>query len=324
MSGCQKNEAAVRPSEITSETIYLQRRQWLGQLALLGVGVAALPWSAQAAYSVPAWMNNRLHGTRTREVTTTDSLTPFKDVTGYNNFYEFGLEKTDPLAEAYRLSTDPWSVKVSGLCDLPGHYTLEDILKPVALEDRVYRFRCVEAWSMVIPWLGFPLGSLLKRLRPQSAARYVRFTTLYRPEEMPGQRHAGLAWPYVEGLRLDEAMHPLAMLAIGLYGRALLPQNGAPLRLVLPWKYGFKSIKSIVAIEFVAAPPQTTWATMAPHEYGFYANVNPAVDHPRWSQARERRLPATLWEPNWRTTLMFNGYASVAPLYQGMDLRRNF
>ncbi|NJN52399.1 MAG: protein-methionine-sulfoxide reductase catalytic subunit MsrP [Gammaproteobacteria bacterium] len=254
-----------------------------------------------------------------------DAITPQGIAQAYNNFYEFGTAKDDPAANAGRLTTDPWSVEVSGEVGKPGNYPLDDILKPHALQERIYRLRCVEAWSMVVPWIGFPLGDLLKRFEPTGSARYVEFTTLYRPDEMPGQRSAfsGITFPYVEGLRLDEAYHPLAILAVGMYGDALPNQNGAPLRLVVPWKYGFKSIKSIVKIRLTQREPRTTWNRSAPQEYGFYANVNPSVDHPRWSQKTERRLPSSLLSPNRMDTLPFNGYGdAVARLYAGMDLRK--
>jgi len=246
-------------------------------------------------------------------------LTSHADVTGYNNFYEFGTGKEDPARNAHALVTRPWTVAVEGEVAHPGAYDLDDLLRPHTVEDRVYRLRCVEAWSMVIPWRGIPLAQIIRRLEPTSKARFVEFTTLMDPEQMPGQRRRVLEWPYVEGLRMDEAMHPLSFLATGVYGQDLPNQNGAPLRLVVPWKYGFKSIKSIVKIRFVGAMPATSWAASAPREYGFYANVNPEVDHPRWSQARERRLG----EFRRRPTLMFNGYAEqVAAMYVGLDLRR--
>lgn len=273
--------------------------------------------------NAPAWLRQMIRSRRLAANTTGEALTPFQVVSTYNNFYEFGLEKEDPAAHAGRLRTEPWSLRVEGLCARPGLYTLEDILKPHVLEDRIYRFRCVEAWSMVVPWLGFPLADLLRRFAPSGQARYVELTTLQAPDQMPGLRNTAMPWPYVEGLRLDEAMHPLALMSLGVYGRSLPPQNGAPLRLVLPWKYGFKSIKSIVRIRFTAQQPVTTWARLAPDEYGFYANVNPAVDHPRWTQSRERRLPGTFFNPNWRDTRPFNGYdREVAGLYKGMDLGR--
>jgi sulfoxide reductase catalytic subunit YedY len=248
-------------------------------------------------------------------------MTPYKDVTSYNNFYEFGLDKGDPADNARAFVTRPWSVSIEGEVDKPQRIDLDQLLKWFPLEERVYRMRCVEAWSMVIPWLGFPLGELLKRVGPTSRARYVAFTTLLDPDQMPGQRDGVLDWPYVEGLRLDEAMHPLTLLAAGLYGKTLPNQNGAPLRLVVPWKYGFKGIKSIVKIALTSEQPKTTWNQAAAGEYGFYANVNPLVDHPRWSQASERRIG----EFSRRQTLTFNGYAAeVASLYKGLDLRRNF
>lgn len=256
-----------------------------------------------------------------------EAITPFKDATHYNNFYEFGTDKGDPAANAGALKTEPWSVVVDGEVGKPGRYALEDFMKPYQLEERIYRLRCVEAWSMVIPWIGFPISALLKEVEPTSKAKFIRFETLQDPKTMPGQRSgfALIDWPYVEGLRLDEAMNPLAILAVGMYGRELPNQNGAPLRLVVPWKYGFKSIKSIVRISLVSEQPKTTWQSIASNEYGFYANVNPAVDHPRWTQARERRLPSGLFKPNVRDTQMFNGYSDeVASLYAGLDLRKNY
>ncbi len=309
-----------KSSEITPESIYQQRRQWLQSAAVLGAA-----WALKIPAAQAAGLGARIRAPHPQTYRLNEPWTPYEDVTGYNNYYEFGLDKGDPKAQAGQLVTDPWSVRIGGLCHRPGQYALEDLVSPYALEDRVYRFRCVEAWSMVIPWLGFPLADLIKRAQPAASARYISLTTLQRPEQMPGQRSIDLHWPYREGLRLDEAMHPLSFIALGLYGRPLLAQNGAPLRLVVPWKYGFKSIKSIVAIDFLEQMPISTWARMAPSEYGFYANVNPHVDHPRWSQARERRLPNGLFSPHWQPTLMFNGYAQeVAELYRGMDLRRYF
>jgi len=250
-----------------------------------------------------------------------DKLTPFDDVTSYNNFYEFGTGKDDPKRNAGTLRPKPWTVRVDGEVARPADYALEDFLKPHRQQERVYRLRCVEGWSMVIPWLGFPLAELLRRVQPTSKARFVEFTTLLDPRQMPGQRSNVLPWPYVEALRLDEAMHPLTILATGVYDRPLPNQNGAPLRLVVPWKYGFKSGKSIVKIRLTERQPATTWNVAAADEYGFYANVNPQVDHPRWSQARERRIGEWLRRP----TLMFNGYGDqVASLYRGMDLRANY
>jgi len=325
---------APKNSEITPESVYLERRNLLKSLGYIGAGSLLLPYQVQAqqAYSsaqernnVPAWLKQKISTRRLQANTTGESLTPYDSVSTYNNFYEFGLDKSDPAENAHTLKTEPWTVTIEGLCNKTGTYSLEDILKPHPLEDRIYRFRCVEAWSMVVPWLGFSLADLIKRFEPKAEAKYIEFVTLVDKQQMPNQRTRSLDWPYVEGLRLDEAMNPLAMMAVGVYGRSLPPQNGAPLRLIVPWKYGFKSIKSIVKIRFTATQPKTTWAMMAPREYGFYANVNPAVDHPRWSQARERRLPASLFNPNWQTTLPFNGYAKeVAAMYRNMDLRQYF
>ncbi|BCJ09002.1 protein-methionine-sulfoxide reductase catalytic subunit MsrP [Pseudomonas sp. RtIB026] len=326
-----------KSSEITPEDFYLSRRTLLGA-SLAGAALGALPRLGAAAEvsryadveagSAPGWFTDKLGATRWQAVTVSgEAITPFKDATHYNNFYEFGPDKGDPAANAGSLKTEPWSLVVDGEVAKPGRYALEDFVKPYQLEERIYRLRCVEAWSMVIPWLGFPLAQVLKQVEPTSKARYIRFETLEDPKSMPGQRSgfALIDWPYVEGLRLDEAMNPLAILAVGMYGRELPNQNGAPLRLVVPWKYGFKSIKSIVRISLVAEQPQTTWQGLAPDEYGFYANVNPTVDHPRWTQARERRLPSGLFSPNVRDTLMFNGYADeVASLYTGLDLRKNY
>ncbi len=316
----------VLPSEITPESVYLSRRAFMHSGmrtgALLGVGamMPALGWAA------PAWLQDQV-GAHEPGTPIDEDITPEHHATSYNNFYEFGTDKSDPKRHAQQLTTDPWSVQIDGLVNRPGTYDLEDILAPHALEERIYRLRCVEAWSMVIPWLGFPLADLLARFEPQGSARYVEFTTLYRPAEMPGQRSrfSSIEYPYVEGLRLDEAMHPLTILAVGMYGKVLPNQNGAPLRLVVPWKYGFKSIKSIVRIRFTEQEPQTTWHKSAPQEYGFYANVNPNVDHPRWSQRTERRLPGSLFGSNRIPTRMFNGYAdAVADLYRGMDLSRYY
>ena len=254
-----------------------------------------------------------------------DKLTSYEHITTYNNFYEFGTDKSDPAEYAHTLRTRPWTLSIEGEVGRPLTLGLDDLLKLGAMEERIYRLRCVEGWSMVIPWLGVPLGSVLKRFQPTSKAKYVAFTTLADPRQMPGLVYRSIDWPYREGLRIDEAMHPLAFLATGLYGKPLPQQNGAPLRLVVPWKYGFKSIKSIVRISLVAEQPQTTWERLAPTEYGFYANVNPTVDHPRWTQARERRLPSGLFSPNVRETQMFNGYSDeVASLYTDLDLRKNY
>jgi methionine sulfoxide reductase catalytic subunit len=307
-------------SEITPEAVYVDRRRFLRLGAAGAVGATLTP-AALAACTPDDQAGDQAGATVGDAMDGQDQLTPFRDVTTYNNFYEYGTDKADPSRHAPDLlRTSPWSVVIDGHCEKPGHYGIEDILRPVTLEERVYRLRCVEAWSMVIPWRGFPLADLIRRVEPSSRARYVEFHTLLDPEQMPMQKTRLLDWPYVEGLRLDEALHPLTILATGLYGRDLPAQNGAPLRLVVPWKYGFKSIKSIVRIRFVEQQPTTTWMKSAPREYGFYANVNPTVDHPRWSQRRERRIGTI--RP--RETLMFNGYPEVASLYSGMDLRKFF
>jgi sulfoxide reductase catalytic subunit YedY len=299
----------VPSSEITPEALYLDRRRFIGRMTGVAIG-AATGSSLLAACEADA-----------AEAPGQDELTPYEDVTRYNNFYEFGTGKEDPIRNAADFRTRPWTVTIDGEVARPARYALDDLLRPFTIEERVYRLRCVEAWSMVIPWNGFSLRDLIRRVEPTSKARYVAFTTLHDPARMPGQRRAILDWPYREGLRMDEAMHPLTLLATGLYDRVLPGQNGAPLRLVIPWKYGFKSIKSIVRISFVERQPETSWNMMAPNEYGFYANVNPEVDHPRWSQARERRIGE--WRR--RPTLMFNGYGDrVASLYRGMDLARNY
>jgi sulfoxide reductase catalytic subunit YedY len=310
-----QTSADLPSSEITPESLYLNRREWLAAAgltigAIAGAG-ALLPrgLSAQQPVGTPYGLQKD------------DKPTPWEDVTTYNNFYEFGTGKDDPAQMARGFKPRPWTVKVDGLVKKPGDFALEDFLKPGKMEDRIYRHRCVEAWSMVIPWRGIMLADVLKRAEPTAGAKYVEFTTLYDPSRMPGQRDNVLRWPYREGLRLDEAMHPLTMLATGVYGRDLPNQNGAPLRLVTPWKYGFKGIKSIVRIRLTDKQPETAWNDSAPNEYGFYCNVNPTVDHPRWSQAKERRIGEFLRRP----TLMFNGYADqVASLYTGMDLRKNY
>lgn len=309
----------IRPSEITPPEIYADRRRFLaGALGLAGATLAApLARAASPTGAALAAKPNPTYSTR-------EPANSWDDVIGYNNYYEFGTDKSDPAARATHFRTSPWTVTVAGDCERPGRYTFEDLIKPHPLEERIYRLRCVEAWSMVIPWVGFPLADLVKRLQPTSRAKYVAFTTLADPVQMPGLLRPVLDWPYVEGLRIDEATHPLALLAVGVYGRALPPQNGAPLRLVVPWKYGFKSSKAIVRIEFTERMPATTWNRAAPGEYGFYANVNPAVDHPRWSQKTERRIGAGFFSAR-QPTLPFNGYAEqVASLYSGLDLRRNF
>ncbi|WP_201751934.1 protein-methionine-sulfoxide reductase catalytic subunit MsrP [Microvirga arsenatis] len=304
----------IPPSEITPREVYFTRRQWMAGAAGLALS-AALPRGLEAA-PLPAAKS---------PFSTDEKPTSREDVTSYNNFYEFGTGKEDPAARAKSLKTSPWTVKVDGLVNKPAEFAIEDLIKSSALEERIYRMRCVEGWSMVIPWVGFPLADLIKRVEPLGSAKYVAFETAYRPEEMPGtdSLFPVLEWPYVEGLRLDEAMHPLTILAVGLYGETLPNQNGAPIRLVVPWKYGFKGIKSIVRISFVEKQPATSWNKQAPNEYGFYANVNPNVDHPRWSQATERRIGEGGLFVKRRPTLMFNGYADqVASLYTGMDLRK--
>jgi len=311
----------VSSADITPEAVFRERRTLLKLMGFAGAATLFPPTTVQAGTELPHQKNtNTLFNT-------SETLTPYEHVTGYNNFYELGFAKEDPAANASRLKTSPWSVTVSGEVAKPGTFTLEDILKPHALEERVYRMRCVEAWSMVIPWLGFPLRDLLARFEPTSKAKYVAFESIMDPEHLPGQNQStnNFVWPYIEGLRMDEAMHPLTFMATGLYGKNLPNQNGAPLRLVVPWKYGFKGIKSIVKIHLLEKEPHTTWQLAAPDEYGFYANVNPTVDHPRWSQATERRLPSSLFNPNRIPTLPFNGYAEqVASLYTGMDLRKSF
>ena len=305
-------------SAVTSRPIYEARRRVL--LAGVGAGLAALlPRGGDAATAA-----GPLTGLKRGPFGTDEKLTPRELVTGYNNFYEFGTDKADPAANAHTLRPKPWQVQIDGAVARPTTLDVDDLMQPKQLQERIYRLRCVEGWSMVIPWIGLPLADVLRRVEPLGSAKFVEFTTLHDPDQMPGQRRDVLPWPYVEGLRLDEAMHPLTFLAVGLYGDVLPNQNGAPLRLLVPWKYGFKSVKSIVRIRFTEQQPATSWNVIAPREYGFYANVNPQVDHPRWSQARERRLGEGLFSPR-RPTLPFNGYAEqVAGLYAGMDLRQDF
>ncbi len=309
----------LRASEITPYELYLRRREFLALGAATAAGAALGLAAGPLRAAEPA--GPKLAGVRPGPYGTDEKKTPYEDVTTYNNFYEFGTDKADPAKNAHSLRPRPWTIEVSGGAGKPQTIDIEELLTWFPLEERVYRMRCVEAWSMVVPWVGFPLSDLIKRLEPAGDAKYVAFTTLHDPEQMPGQKRGVLDWPYVEGLRMDEAMHPLTILAVGLYGMVLPNQNGAPLRLVVPWKYGFKGIKSIVKIRFTETQPPTTWNISAPNEYGFYANVNPEVDHPRWSQASERRIG----EFRKRKTLPFNGYADqVAALYAGMDLRKNF
>ena len=304
-------------SEITPEALYLGRRAFLAAAGAAGaaaIAASVVPGVA-AAQQEPQAMGKPFG------LQPDDKPTPWTDITTYNNFYEFGTDKSDPSENAGGFKTRPWTVRVDGMVSKPADYHLEDFLKPSAIEDRIYRHRCVEAWSMVVPWRGIPLADVIKRANPTSKAKFVEFTTLMDPKQMPGERTGVLTWPYTEGLRLDEAMHPLALLVVGLYGRTLPNQNGAPLRLVVPWKYGFKGIKSIVRMKFTDSQPPTAWNLAAPNEYGFFSNVNPMVDHPRWSQATERRIGEFFK----RKTLMFNGYADqVAGMYAGMDLRKNY
>jgi len=312
----------IPSSEITPEDVYMNRREFLGAAA----GAAGL--ATIRPESVEAAIRRRLGGGQEPQVPgevamgepLRDDVTEFRHITTYNNFWEFGADKGDPARNAGSFNPDPWSVRIEGECENPGDYGLEDLIRPSEVEDRIYRFRCVEAWSMVVPWRGIPLRNVIARAAPTNNARYVRFETVFRPEEMPGQKQPLLPWPYVEGLRLDEATNELAMLVTGLYGRDLPNQNGAPLRLIVPWKYGFKSIKSIVKISLVEEMPLNTWQELQPNEYGFFANVNPEVDHPRWSQARERPLPGLRRS---RRTELFNGYAEqVGHMYADMDLTR--
>ena len=315
-----KRSDDIKSSEIAPESLYKNRRQFLKTAAVAAAGLASTSvfgvLSAESSPQNPQWKRPPASSFNTDE-----DLTPFKDATTYNNFYEFGTDKDDPYRNAQSFRVRPWKVAVEGEIRKPAVYNLEDLVKPYKLEDRVYRHRCVEGWSMVIPWLGFPIADLIRKMQPTSKAKFVEFTTLYDPIQMPGQKRPVLNWPYVEALRMDEAVHPLAIFATGLYGNELPNQNGAPLRTVIPWKYGFKGCKSIVKIRFVEKEPGTTWNISAPQEYGFYSNVNPDVDHPRWSQKFERRIG----EFRKRRTLMFNGYADqVASLYTGMDLKQNF
>lgn len=323
----------VPESQVTDEAVYLSRRQMLTAAAVstaacLSSGAAQLVEpSPEGNDPAPGWMHSLNNGATHSALSTSETLTPYEYVTGYNNFYEFGTSKDDPASNSGQFQPFPWEVEIAGLAEKTGRFELEDVLKGLAVEERIYRLRCVEAWSMVIPWLGVSLGAVLKRFKPLSSARYVAFETVYRPEQMPGQRSffAAIDYPYLEGLRMDEAMHPLTLLATGVYGRSLPNQNGAPIRLVVPWKYGFKSIKSIRKITFLKTQPPTTWQQANAREYGFYANVNPAVDHPRWRQSEERRLPGSVFNANRIPTLAFNGYGEqVAGLYAGMDLTKDY
>ncbi len=314
-----KQGGGFKDRDVTPYELYLNRRAFI-----LGAAAAALSPRLGEAAQQPG--GQALQATSNPSYRLEDPPTPLKDVTSYNNFYEFGVNKEDPARLAGTLKTRPWTVKVEGMCAKPKVFDIDEILKLAPLEERIYSLRCVEAWSMVIPWIGFPLSSLLKKVEPSGQARYVEFTTLLDPEQFPGQKKglfnlASIEWPYTEGLRLDEALHPLTLLTVGLYGQVLPNQNGAPIRIVVPWKYGFKSAKSIVRIRLVDREPKTAWNTTAPQEYGFYSNVNPTVDHPRWSQATERRIG----DFRRRKTLMFNGYADqVGSLYAGMDLKKQY
>ena len=309
-----RRPADIPSSEITPESVYQNRREFM---------------KAASALLIPATLSAQSQPGR---YDTTERVTPYQSATSYNNYYEFGTDKADPARNAGNFKTKPWTVSVEGLIKKPARYDLDDLIRGLATEDRVYRMRCVERWSMVIPWRGFPLAALIQRLEPLPSARYVEFKTIVAKDQMPGQRDrffgGGLNWPYVEGLRLDEAMHPLTLIATGIYGKPLPNQNGAPLRLVVPWKYGFKGIKAIVSIRFAEKQPVSSWMDSWPQAYGFYANVNPSVDHPRYSQAREQRLGESrfaFFGEATRPTLLFNGYADqVAQLYAGMDLRKNY
>jgi len=317
-----KKPADIAASEITAKSLYLNRRTFLAGAAMAGVAaVAGERLLKMVSPSVVAMANPKIDGIHQSSFSTNEPITPFNKVSTYNNYYEFSTDKYEPADLAKNFKTRPWTVSVEGLVKKKKTLDVDTIIKMVAPEERIYRHRCVEGWSIVVPWVGFSLSTLIKQCEPLGKAKYVEFTTLHDPSQMPGQRLPILQWPYVEGLRMDEAMHPLALLCFGMYGEALPNQDGAPLRIVVPWKYGFKSAKAIVEIRFTQEQPINTWNRFAPNEYGFYSNVNPNVDHPRWSQAKERRLG----EFTKRPTLMFNGYADqVASLYSGMDLKRNF
>ena len=317
-----KKAEDIRWSEVTPKSLYLNRRKFLADAAMAGAALAAgVALKEAVSPSVIALAGNKIDGVKKSSFSTSETVTPYNDVTHYNNYYEFSTEKVEPADLAKRFRPLPWKVKIEGQVDKKQELDIYTIIQMAPPEERIYRHRCVEGWSIVVPWIGFSLSELIKRVNPTSKAKYVEFTTLYDPGQMPGQRRQVLDWPYVEGLRMDEAMNPLALLCFGMYGEELPNQDGAPLRIVLPWKYGFKSAKAIVHIKFTERQPQNSWAISTPNEYGFYANVNPNVDHPRWSQAKERRLGEFLKRP----TLMFNGYGDqVASLYSGMDLKKNF
>jgi sulfoxide reductase catalytic subunit YedY len=318
------------PSEITSQQVYARRRELLKGAAALAAGAGLAAWSGREAFAQSAWGARpgklaalAAQPSKVEGGITMDKATPYKDASGYNNFYEFGTDKTDPAANAHTLKTSPWTVEIEGLVKKPGKFALEDLLKLSPMEERIYRLRCVEGWSMVIPWVGYSLAELIRKVEPLGSAKYVEFVSLADPKTMPFVGSRVLDWPYAEGLRLDEAMHPLTLLGFGMYGEVLPNQSGAPVRLVVPWKYGFKSAKSIVKIRFTDKQPGTAWNKAAANEYGFYSNVNPNVDHPRWSQATERRIGEDGLFAKKRKTLMFNGYeAQVGQLYAGMDLKK--
>jgi len=318
-----KRPADIRSSEITDKKLYLNRREFIrattGTAAAVATGVIGAGTFLHAA--TPAPHGRKLENVGKSAFSADEKVNKWEEITTYNNYYEFGTDKDSPSMLARNFKTEPWTVTVDGECNKKAAWHLEDVLKGQALEERIYRHRCVEAWSMIIPWVGFPLSDFIKKCEPTPKAKFIEFTTLYDPKQMPGVRSPVLRWPYVEGLRMDEAMHPLTILAVGLYGEVIPNQDGAPLRLVVPWKYGFKHIKSIVKIKFVEKQPLNTWQESAPQEYGFYSNVNPTVDHPRWTQSSERRIGEFLR----RKTLMFNGYGDqVAGMYSGMDLKRNY
>ena len=316
-----KKPDAIPSSEITSKTTYLNRRNFLAGATIAGAAaVTGVAFRDLVIPSLTAQANAKIDGLQKSPFSTTEKETPYEKVTNYNNFYEFSTDKYEPAGLAKNFKTRPWTVTIDGDVKKKQVLDVDAIIKMAAPEERIYRHRCVEGWSIVVPWVGFSLSELIQRADPLPKAKYVEFTTLYDPKQMPGQRTGVLQWPYVEGLRMDEAMHPLALLCFGMYGEVLPNQDGAPLRIVIPWKYGFKSAKSIVRIRFTSDQPMNTWQRSAATEYGFYSNVNPTVDHPRWSQAKERRLGEFFKRP----TLMFNGYDQVASLYSGMDLKKNF
>ena len=317
-----KKAADVRWSEITPQSLYLNRRTFLAGMAIAGAAAATgVGLREIVSPSTAALAGSKINGIQKSPFSTTEAITPYKDVTNYNNYYEFSTEKDGPAKLATKFRTRPWKVKIDGQVEKKQELDVDAILKMAAPEERIYRHRCVEGWSIVVPWVGFSLSELIKQVNPTSKAKFVEFTTIYDPGQMPGQQRQVLVWPYVEGLRMDEAMNPLTLLCFGMYGEDLPNQDGAPIRIVVPWKYGFKSAKAIVRIRFTEKQPQNTWNISAPQEYGFYSNVNPNVDHPRWSQAKERRLGEFFKRP----TLMFNGYGDqVASLYTGMDLKKNF